>query len=556
MASNKMSRNERESRATDITHDTVPTGIAGLDTILQGGVRKGNIILVEGAPGTGKTTLGLEFIYRGAKEYDEPGLVVSFELSPQKLLRDAAGFGWDFKSLEESGKVKVIYTSPLVILQELNSHDGVLANEIKRIGAKRFVIDGLTPLKVFGELFNGRPFRDSLHLLVEGLQRMNVTAVLTRELTLSGGPMSSDTGHEQFVCDTVISLKQRSYRRGMNRSIEVTKSRGQEFISGQHTMRIVGSSGVQVFNRPQARPREITEQPTSTKRISTGSKELDQLVGGGVFEGSITLAVGISGTGKTVSGVQFLMEGVRKGRRGLLVTLDEHEAQLIRNAEGLGFKLASAVKDGDVIIHYDAPLELELDVHFHDIVNLIEKHKIDLVVIDSLAAYEAADENESRDFIYALATYFKNNLITAYFNYETPELLGISQISENLKASTIVDNIILLNYVEISTQLRRAITVPKARGSRPDHRTREFEIGPGGIRILEDHEGEAGSVEKVPQLPFSAYYGILARSPSRRSPIVESYVNAGASMPRSAMPKAKASSGRKPVSRGKKSRKH
>src|SRR3954447_13677687 len=108
----------------------VKTGITGLDEIFLGGIKQGNIILVEGSPGTGKTTLGLEFIYRGAIEFDEPGLIISFELTPQKLLRDAAGFGWNFEALEREGKLRIIYTSPLVLLQELQSHDGLLMSEV------------------------------------------------------------------------------------------------------------------------------------------------------------------------------------------------------------------------------------------------------------------------------------------------------------------------------------------------------------------------------------------------------------------------------------------
>jgi len=509
----------------------VPIGISGLDEIFLGGVEQGNILLVEGAPGTGKTTLALEFIYRGASVYDEPGLIVSFELSPQKLLRDAKGFGWDFEKYQKEDKIKIIYTSPLVILQELQSHDGVLSSEIKRLGAKRLVIDGLTPLRLFGEIVNGRPFRDSLHLLVEGLQRLGVTAVLTKELPSSQTVEALEFSHEEFVCDTIVRLSQRPFRRGITRLIEITKSRGQEFISGQHTMRIVGNHGIQVFRRPQARPRSMATQPTSEVRLPFGVKAVDEMLGGGVYEGSITLVVGISGTGKTVAGIQFLMECVKNGKKGMLVTLDEHEAQICRNAKSMGFDLKGAIDRGQIMIHYDSPTEVELDVHFHDIMRLIRENEIDVIILDSLAAYEAADPAEARDFIYALATEIKDNLKTAFFNYETPELLGISQISEDLKASTSVDNIILLSYVEVSIALRRAISVPKARGSKTTHRTREFVIGKGGISVIDENKGEAAKYPSVPQLPFSSYYGLLARAPSRQSPVIEASVRAGGDIP-------------------------
>ncbi|MDB5937280.1 MAG: hypothetical protein JWQ01_4624, partial [Massilia sp.] len=133
---------------------------------------------------------------------------------------------------------------------------------------------------------------------------------------------------------------------------------------------------------------------------------------------------------------------------------------------------------------------------------------------------------------YALATYSKNRLATAFFNYESPELLGLSQISRELKGSHLVDNIILLNYVEISTVLRRAIAIPKVRGSQNRQVTREYIIAEGGLQLLdEDSEGEASHA--VPQLPFSAYYGLLSRSPSRKSPAIEDAIAKGTALPAS-----------------------
>lgn len=517
--------------------DLVHTGVTGLDDILLGGIKRGNILLVEGAPGAGKTTLGLEFIYRGVANFEEPGLIVSFELSPDKLLRDAAGFGWDFKGLESAGKLKIIYTSPLVILQELQSHDGLLMTEMKRLGTKRILIDGLTPLKLFGEIFNGRPFRDSLHLLVESLQRQDVTAMLTREVPALEQARAAEFSHEQFVCDTILTLRNEPRGRSNVRSIEVSKSRGQDFITGKHTLRIEADKGVRVYQRAQARPRGPVEQPTSTKRSSLGVEAVDEMIGQGVFDGSVTLVVGVSGTGKTVLGVQFLVEGAKQGKKCLLVTLDEHPAQIMRNAEGLNLDLQKYVDDGTVQVYYESPQELELDVHFHNITRLMDEHKVERVLVDSLAAYHVheSDRREFRDFIYALTTHMKDRLITAFLNYESPELLGVSQISEDLKASTIVDNIILLNYVEFSNRLRRAITVPKARGSAPQRVTREYMIQRGGI-MLRPSTPQDEEIEPVPQLPFSSYYGVLARSPARRSPLIDEHVIAGKDLPETEAP--------------------
>jgi circadian clock protein KaiC len=292
-------------------------------------------------------------------------------------------------------------------------------------------------------------------------------------------------------------------------------------------MEIVGHRGIRVYRRAQARPKLAHDQPTSAQRLSTGIPALDEMMGGGVYEGSITLVTGISGTGKTVAGVQFLVENARAGRSGLLVSLDEHPSQLTRNAASLGFDLPGLIEAGQLTIHYESPLELDLDVHFNRISELVEQRDISCIVFDSVAVYEMASPEEAADFLYALATFCKDRLSTVYFNYESPELLGISQISEELKGSHLVDNILLLNYVEISTLLRRALVAPKVRGSRNRQATREYVIGQGGIAVLDDrHVGQ-----DVPQLPFSAYYGLLSRSPSRQSPAIDEAIAKGEPLP-------------------------
>ncbi|RYF16889.1 MAG: hypothetical protein EOO30_09250 [Comamonadaceae bacterium] len=509
--------------------DLVPTGIEGLDDVLLGGVQRHNNILVEGAPGAGKTTLALGYIYAGARHFDEPGIIVSFELDPEKLLRDAAGFDWNLEQLIEDGKVRIIQTSPAVLLQEFRSSEGVLYHELKAMGAKRLVIDGLTPLKLYADQHH-TPFREDMHTLVEGLSRLGVTTLVTAE---RGDNPQSGLEHERFVFDTIITLMRQERRRRGSRKLRVLKSRGQDFIDGEHTMTIEAGSGIHVYRRAQSRPKITDLQPTSSERITTGIASLDALMDGGIYRGSVTMVAGISGTGKTVSAVQFLCANALQDRRGLLVTLDEHPDQIMRNAATLGLDLRGEVERGRILIHYESPLELDLDIHFERILRLCERQQIDCIVFDSIAVYEMAAQSEAADFLYALATYFKGRLATVYFNYESPELLGVSQISEELKGSHLVDNIVLLSYVEISTKLRRALTVPKVRGSRNVQETKEYFIGAGGITILDESRQPQAAELAVPQLPFSAYYGLLSRSPTRKSPALEEAIAHGGDLPES-----------------------
>ena len=183
--------------------DLVRTGISGLDSILSEGIPRGNVILLEGAIGTGKTTCGVEFVYRGASEFGEPGIIVLFEVSPEKLVRDAAKFGWDLPALERERKLKIVFTTRQVFRQELQQADSLLIEEAMEMRARRIFIDGVAG--IIGNA-NGAEPREVFHVLVEALQRENLTAILAVEASALNG------GHavalpEESIADTVIRLR-------------------------------------------------------------------------------------------------------------------------------------------------------------------------------------------------------------------------------------------------------------------------------------------------------------------------------------------------------------
>jgi circadian clock protein KaiC len=507
--------------------DLIRTGITGLDDILRGGFPRGNVLLVEGAAGTGKTLLGLEFIYRGITEHREPGLIVTFEVTPSKLIRDAAAFGWDLEGLQQQNQLKIIFTSPQVLSQELRSPDSVLLEAAAQMGAQRIFIDGLSLLRTVsnqsnhanGDEANGvSSYRQLLQLLLEGLQRENLTAMLSHEVS-AVEQQAFALEVTEFLCDTVIFLRREPNRRRTHRSLEITKSRGQDYDTGRHTLCVTAGQGLEVFRRVQTPlAGDVMRQPTSSTRQSViGSGPLDELFGGGVFDGSITLVAGISGSGKTVLGTQLLLEGATNGRRGLMVSLDEHPEQVMRNAETLGLNLREHLESGIIQFFYDCPRELELDVHFARITRSIEEHNIERLIIDGMTSYQSAVEDQQvyREFFHALISYSKQRLMTTFLSYENPELFGVTHFMPDFPVSSIVDNIVLLNFVELSNTMHRAITVAKARGSANQFVTREFTIGPGGIALVPVDQAQA-----LPVLPFASYYGLLSRAPTRLSPSV------------------------------------
>jgi circadian clock protein KaiC len=512
-------QSSEEGARTATQSSVTKTGIQGLDLIFHGGIPRANMILVQGAAGTGKTLMGVEFIYRGIAQYNEPGIIVVFETNPDKLIRDAALFGWTLEELERQNQLKIILTSPQVLEAELRSPNSLLLETALAMGAQRIFIDGIGLLWPAPSSGNRLPmsgpgsYRELLQQLLEGLQRNSLTAMLSHEIGSLDESLST-LESAGFLADTVIELSRDRHNRLGQRSVEIVKSRGQDYVPGKHTLRITTGTGLQVFRRVQAPVYRNLDQPTSrAKRSVIGVQALDDLIGGGLFDGSTTMVVGISGAGKTVLATQVLREAaIKEGKRGLLISLDEHPAQIVRNSETLGLNLKEHIDSGMLHIFYESPQELEVDSHFDRIVQTIEKYDIQRLVIDGVTSYSTAldDQRAYRDFFHALVAYSKFRLMTTFFNYENPELFGISSYMPEFPVSSIVDNIILLSLVEFGSTVHRCMAVVKARGSKHEFNTREFTIGQGGIHLLPLDRGA-----ELPSLPIESYSSILSRAPTR-----------------------------------------
>lgn len=491
--------------------DLVKTGIAGFDDILNGGIPRGNIILIEGPIGAGKTTMGVEFIYRGASQFNEPGVIVLFEVSPDKITRDARGLGWDLAELERQNRLRIVFTTREVLRQELQQADSVLLEEASKIGARRIFIDGVA--RLLGP--NGAPeSRSAFHVLAESLHRENLTAVLAVEASAIHEAMPASLP-EESIADTVIHLGMEDNYRAVSRTLEIVKSRGQDYQMGQHTFQILDGEGIRVYRRVQAPRRSARERGSSYEpaaRVTTGVPGLDPLVNGGYSIGSTTVVVGISGVGKSVMGLQYLAEGARRGEQGLMLSLDEQEMQIRHNAASIGLDFSSNEARDLVHLVYEPPQEIQVDVHFHRIEQLVEKLKPRRVVIDSLSTYGSSLGTEGRlfrDFFHALVALMKENHVAAVYNHENPEMLGMASMTGGLAMSSLVDNIILLNWVELGDSFRLGLNVAKMRANPVDRITRECEINGQGMRVLPRQL-------PVPPMPFASYAGLVSRAPERR----------------------------------------
>jgi circadian clock protein KaiC len=301
------------------------------------------------------------------------------------------------------------------------------------------------------------------------------------------------------------------------RSIEIVKSRGHDFQMGRHTFRILDGHGIQVYRRVQA-PRKASRDRAAafdpTTRVSTGVEGLDEIVNGGYFLGSTTVVAGISGVGKSVMALQYIAEGARRGEKSLMLTLDEQVPQVLRNASSVGIELQPWIDQGLVRVHYDPPQEIEVDQHFHEIERIVTEFEPKRVVLDSLSTYGSNMGTQGRvfrDFFHALVALMKEHQIAAIYNHENPEMLGMSSMMGDFAMSSLVDNIVLMNWIETGDAFRLGLTVAKMRANPTTHVTHECEVLSGqGMRVLPRR-----LPPPVLQEPFSGYRGLISRAPTR-----------------------------------------
>lgn len=481
----------------------VRTGIGGLDELLGEGILRTNAILLTGAPGTGKTTLGLQFVVKGIMDYGEPGLILTFEEFPETLYRDAANFSWDLKNLEQKGMLRLLFTSPEMVLEEIEQADGFIMQAVREIGARRVLIDSATLMNALTPDTWAR--RKNFYALVNLFRREGITPVIIKEASheQSQGPLS----FEEYTVDCVIQVSNEvDETRNRRRLIEIIKARGQDFVRGKHAFRI-DHRGIVVY--PFMPPRAFQlrpAEPLGMTRESSGIAGLDKLMSGGYLRGCTAMVSGATGTGKTTMALHFTDAAARNGDPVLWVTAEESPQKLKLFAEGLGIDLAAHVEKGLVNIEHLTPYNINASRLYRNILRDIEEKGYRRLVIDSITDLENSMPSEIpfRDWTTSLADALELRAVTTLMTNYVPEMFGNFTIMTP-SISMFVDTIIFLRYVEIESVICKGMTVVKMRGSRHDRDIVRYDIVSGeGIVVRERFHGLEQVIAGVTrQIPMS-----------------------------------------------------
>jgi circadian clock protein KaiC len=457
----------------------MPSGIFGLDHVTGGGLPAGEVTLVAGATGTGTTVISGQFLAAGITEHGEPAVFVSLAEVPGKVRRLMATLGWDIDAWEAAGTWAFVDGSPsgqdeIVVGDNLDFTPLVArtAAAVHQVGAKRVVVDSLSHLLF--RLGDAARIRSQVHQLIGSFDELGVTAMITVERDVDDGSF----GVAEFVADNIVILRNVLVEERRRRTVEVLKLRGAPHRTGEFPFVILPDLGAEVIALSQL---ELTH-PSTEARVSFGIPELDVMCGGGPYRDSVILVAGATGTGKTLVGLAFL-DTSGDGERSLLVALEESEAQLTRNARGWGHDLDAMVAAGRLRLHCTYPETAPLPAHLIRIQQLVEEFAPTRVVIDSLSALErGASERDFHEFLLGLTSFLKARGVTALYTTTPESLLGGSSAT-GLGASTTLDMIVLLRYVEVYGELHRGIILLKMRGSDHEKGIREFVIGPDGVTI-------------------------------------------------------------------------
>jgi circadian clock protein KaiC len=464
-----------------------PTGIEGLDEITGGGLPRGRPTLVCGSAGCGKTLLAMEFLVRGATQFDEPGVFMAFEETTEELAQNVRSLGFDLEALAQQGKLVVDHVHiERSEIEETGEYDleGLfirLGHAIDSVGAKRVALDTLETL--FGGLANAAILRSELRRLFRWLKDRGVTAVITAE---RGDGALTRQGLEEYVSDCVIVLDHRVTEQLSTRRLRIVKYRGTTHGTNEYPF-LIDEEGISVLPITSA---GLAHQ-ASDERVSTGVPQLDAMLGGGVYRGSSVLISGTAGTGKTSMAAHFADATCARGDRCLYFTFEESESQLVRNMRSIGVDLAPALDAGLLRVHAARATAQGLEAHLAAIHKAVEAFQPDAVIVDPITTFTGAGNlNEAEAMLVRLIDFLKSRGATALLTSLTHGAEAREQTQVGI--SSIVDTWILLRDIELGGERNRGMYLLKSRGMAHSNQIREFLLTDQGVRLLEVYVGPEG----------------------------------------------------------------
>ena len=473
-------------------------GIEGLDDITCGGLARGRVFLLEGSPGTGKTTIASQFLLAGAAA-GEMCLYVTLSETEDELREGAASHDWvlppDFavfellppeSLLDEEQQQSLLYSSDL----ELGETTRRIFEEFERVKPQRVVIDSLSEIRLLAQ--SSLRYRRQILALKHYFAQNNTTVLLLDDLTSES---HDKTVHS--VAHGVIRLEELSPTYGPDRRrMRVLKYRGLSFRGGYHDF-IIEQGGVRVFPRLVA-----AEHKTDFARecVGTGLPELDALLGGGLERGSSTLILGPAGTGKSLLALSFLAAAVRRGENAAMFVFDEELGLLFSRATGLGIDLAGLVETKRLIVEQVDAAELTPGEFSQRVRRCVEQYKVGTVVIDSVNGYQAAMPEEQALILHMheLLQYLNRQGVMTFLTVAQHGLVG--DMKSPVDITYLADAVILLRYFEAAGRVRRAISIVKKRTGAHEDTIREFRISNDGITLGEPLTGFQGVLRGVPSL--------------------------------------------------------
>jgi circadian clock protein KaiC len=472
------------------------SGIWGLDNILSGGFSRGHVFLVEGAPGTGKTTVALQFLLEGARA-GEKCLYITLSETERELRDGAASHGWSLDHgievfellppeslLDSEQQQSLLYSSDL----ELGETTKQIFEAVERTRPDRVVLDSLSEIRLLAQ--SSLRYRRQILAIKHYFAKFNTTVILLDDLTAD---VADKTVHS--VAHGVVRLEELAPAYGPERRrARVIKYRGVKFRGGYHDTTIT-TGGLNVFPRLVAS--EYRSNFTRTKMLS-GIPELDQILGGGVETGSSTLVLGPAGTGKSLVAIIFIVAAVRRGEKAALFVFDEELGLLFSRMKGMGIDLEAMQRSGNLYIEQVDAAELSPGEFAHLVRKRVDEDSIKTVAIDSLNGYQAAmpEENSLVLHIHELLQYLNRRGAATFMTVAQHGLVG--EMKAPVDVTYLADTVVLLRYFEALGSVRRALSIIKKRTGAHESTIREYRIDNHGLTIGEPLDGFQGVLRGVP----------------------------------------------------------